>query len=94
MVGLDDTIRAEGQPLGRFRWVENVHPSNGEGDWVPNPAGTHDGYIWRLGFYCLKIVTGPAAKELRPGRGGAGHADPVESPEGLRVPLLPSGDSR
>lgn len=44
-VGLDDEIRAEGQPMGRFVW-------NGE-DWLPDPNGTHDGFIWRLGFYTL-----------------------------------------
>jgi hypothetical protein len=52
--GFDETIRAEGQPLGRFTWTEtDGRPQNG-GDWLPDPDGTHDGYIWRLGFYCLQ----------------------------------------
>lgn len=58
-LGLDEAIRAEGQPLGRFNWV----PACGQygrgfnwdvGDWLPAPDGTHDGYIWRLGFYTLQ----------------------------------------
>lgn len=54
-LSLDDTIRAEGQPLGRFIWRDhrNSWLSNQEGDWYPDPTGTHDGFIWRMGFYTL-----------------------------------------
>lgn len=40
-----DSIRAEGKHLGRFTWDG--------ADWRPSFTGTHDGYEYRLGFYCL-----------------------------------------
>lgn len=40
------SIRAEGKHLGRFTY-------NGA-DWLPGPDGTHDGYEYRLGFYCIE----------------------------------------
>jgi hypothetical protein len=70
-VGLDDIIRADGQPLGRFVWVPE--PANGAGtprldygDWLPAPDGTHHGYLWRGGFYCLKIEPGTVNETSAP----------------------------
>lgn len=40
-----DSIRADGKRLGRFAWDG--------ADWQPSFAGTHDGYVYQLGFYCL-----------------------------------------
>ncbi len=42
----DAAVAAEGKYLGRFSF-------NGA-DWLPAADGTHDGYVYRLGFYCLE----------------------------------------
>lgn len=54
----DQEIRERGQYLTRFNW----HPvkANGhsgvkhkQGDWIPDPEGTADGYIYRSAFFAI-----------------------------------------
>ncbi len=45
-VRTDDRIAADGKHLGRFTYSG--------ADWLPSATGTHDGYEYRLGFYCLE----------------------------------------
>ncbi len=39
-------IVVDGKHLGRFTFDGT--------DWQPSTAGTHDGYVYRLGFYCIE----------------------------------------
>lgn len=62
-LSLDDTIRAEGQPLGRFTLItpDDYDVADNGWDWYPDPDGTHDGYLWQTGIYCLPHVDQPAS---------------------------------
>jgi len=75
-LGLDDTIRAEGQPLGRWSFHIDTDPARallGFGTWIQVPHGTHDAYEYRGVFYTLRrqiepgTVDGTSAPATVPG---------------------------